>query len=106
MTFSYHQLSSNLTEIYCSMNKDIDKLETWEIINYLRDERGYHVLVNFTRDMYFTQLGVKFSDEAWKEFLRYADGLDNQQMFERAEEYFRQWEGNKVISRSIGDDAG
>ena len=56
--------------------------------------------------MYLPQLGVKFSDEAWKEFLRYADGLDNQQMFERAEEYFRQWEGNKVISRSIGDDAG
>lgn len=86
------------------MKSSIAELETWEIINYLRDERGYHVLVNFTRDMYFTQFGVKFSDTGWMEFLRYADGLDNQHMFSRSENYFRQWYGDKLINRSMGDE--
>jgi hypothetical protein len=88
------------------VNKEINKLETWEIINYLRDKRGYHVLVNFTRDMYFNEFGIRFSDATWNEFVRYADGLDNQHMFERAECYFRQWYGDKVINRSIGEGDG
>lgn len=79
----------------------IEEMQTGEIINYLRDNRGYHVQVNFTRDMYFTEFKAKFSELSWREFLMYCDHLDNELMFDRAEKYLKQWQTANIIRTSF-----
>lgn len=79
-------------------NIPLKDLETWEILDYLRVQRFQHVLVNFNKDMYATELNIYFSDENWKDFLMYCDGVDNQAMFSRAEKYINQWKGNCLLN--------
>jgi len=82
-------------------NTPLKDLETWEILYYLRMHRYQHVLVNYTKAMYATQLNVNFSDENWKDFLMYCDGVDNQEMFTRAEKYINQWRGDCLLNNLL-----
>lgn len=79
-------------------NTPLKNLETWEILHYLRVHRFQHVLVNFSKDMYATELNVDFSNDNWNDFLMYCDGVDNQIMFSRAEKYINQWKGNCLLN--------
>jgi hypothetical protein len=48
--------------------------------------------------MYATELNFDFSDENWKDFLMYCDGVDNQAMFSRSEKYVNQWKGDCLLN--------
>lgn len=78
--------------------KPIDEMETWEILSYLRFKREQHILLNFSRDMYATELNHVFTDESWQSFLLYCDGVDNQAMFLRADKYINQWKGDCLLN--------
>jgi len=83
--------------MYTEFNKDITEMETWQVIEYLRMIRDYHVLTNFTRDMYKNQFNIEFADNEWKEFIAYCDIQDDQQMFVRALKYLNQWKGDNIV---------
>ena len=83
--------------MYVQFNKDIAGMETWQIIEYLRMVRSYHVLTNFTRDMYRNQLNIEFTDIEWKNIIAYCDIQDDDQMFTRALKYINQWRGDNIV---------
>lgn len=82
-------------------NNSIQSMDTWEILDYLRVKRNQHVLLNFSRDMYFNEFNIVFTEENWNEFLRYCDGVDNQLMFSRADKYINQWKGDTMINNFL-----
>lgn len=79
-------------------NRPIDKMDTWEILDYLRNNRFHHILLNFTRNMYATELNHVFTEADWIDFMMYCDGVDNQAMFSRAEKYINQWKGDRLLN--------
>lgn len=93
-----------LKTVITDESKKIDEMETWEILVYLRFQRWQHILVNFSRDMYETELNVKFTEKSWNDFLIYCDGVDNQVMFSRANKYINQWKGNCLLNDFLDND--
>ena len=85
-------------------NNSIDKMETWEILTYLRFKRSQHILLNFSRDMYSSELNYTFSEDEWMDFVMYCDGVDNQAMFSRAEKYINQWKGDCLLNNVLDKD--
>lgn len=83
---------------------NVDEMQTGEIINYLREQRGYHILVNLTRDMYQSEFRERFSDLGWTDFLTFCDQLDNELMLERAEKYLAQWHAMNIIRNSFNQE--
>ena len=75
----------------------VTALETWQIVDYLRSNRNYHVLINFNREMYRTEFGFVFSDEEWRDFLFFCDGVDNKFMFKRTDDYLALWKQHREM---------
>ena len=82
----------------------IDDIQTGEIINYLRDNRGCHILVNMTKEMYSAEFGEKFSDIDWTDFVTFCYQLDNDLMYKRAEKYLGQWHTICIIRNSFNEE--
>lgn len=58
--------------------KNIDKMENWDILTYLRLKREWMVQSHFTREDISRNFGKDFSDEEWEDFCVIAcDAFDN-----------------------------
>lgn len=76
---------------------NVDEMQAGEIINYFREQRGCHILVYHTRDIYQSEFTERFSDLDWTGFLTLCDQLDIDVMFDREEKHLAQWHTMNII---------
>lgn len=71
--------------------RNIEKMDSWEIIEYLRLERGQHVITNGCRTCYKEVFDMEFSDEEWVDYLDFVDEMNEEDHFDRMAEYLEIW---------------
>jgi hypothetical protein len=84
------------------MIKDIDKMETWEIANYLVFQRGVFIPTFFTRQSIHSLFGFEFNDNEWKELIDFCE-RDDEHLWEYVERKLDMWRSRNE-RRSFPDD--
>ena len=56
---------------------EIEKMENWDILTYLREERNWMVQSHYTREDIAEYFNKTFTDDEWSEFCEFAcDSFD------------------------------
>jgi hypothetical protein len=81
------------------VNKDrkmnIETMDEWDIIDYLRFQRNIHILPLFSRDLYGKIFHREFTNDEWRDYVDFTDGLNADELCDNTEDLLEQWDEQK-----------